>query len=254
MSLLNSDDLTAENRYVAWYHELDAWTEYWDIYHPETKGHYYFGDNDKELGLLTQFLPRQKSPPAFEAWKKMALYKNVDPFIEAVRVPEVASAIIEIDALLDRLFNQHFGNAADSTVQTDYLKGILRFATNSLPPAIERDAKISDSDPRKSTAGHHTLEGDMMWFAWALQTEAAYAISGIDNNHSRHCLLLAGISIGCPANFAWKCHRRTRPEYQANAETLELLLKKGMVMVANYHALVNEIHALYQIREWGCEL
>jgi hypothetical protein len=27
-------DLERGARWVAWFHELDAWTEYWDIYHP----------------------------------------------------------------------------------------------------------------------------------------------------------------------------------------------------------------------------
>ena len=26
-------------RHATFFHELDAWTEYWDVYHPETNGH-----------------------------------------------------------------------------------------------------------------------------------------------------------------------------------------------------------------------
>jgi hypothetical protein len=62
-----------DTRYVAWFHELDAWTEYWDVYHPESRGRFYFGDGDTEPGLLTQFLPRQGRPPTFVAWTRMAL-------------------------------------------------------------------------------------------------------------------------------------------------------------------------------------
>ena len=43
-----SDVGEAERRYMAWFHELDAWTEYWDIYHPETHGRFYFGDGARE--------------------------------------------------------------------------------------------------------------------------------------------------------------------------------------------------------------
>src|SRR5580698_3567986 len=50
-------------RYAAWFHELDAWTEYWDLYHPETRGRYYFGDGEVEAGLLTPLLPRTSYPP-----------------------------------------------------------------------------------------------------------------------------------------------------------------------------------------------
>src|SRR6266480_1862152 len=65
-----------DQRYVAWFHELDAWTEYWDIYHPETRGHFYFGDGESELGLLTRFLPRDYRPPAFVAWTRLSLYPD----------------------------------------------------------------------------------------------------------------------------------------------------------------------------------
>jgi hypothetical protein len=46
-----------EKRYCAWFHELDAWTEYWEIYHPESRGRFYFGDGSGEPGFLTQFVP-----------------------------------------------------------------------------------------------------------------------------------------------------------------------------------------------------
>lgn len=62
----------ALRRHAAWFHELDAWTEYWDVYHPETKGRFYFGDGAGERGLLTRFLPREQCPPAFLAWTRMA--------------------------------------------------------------------------------------------------------------------------------------------------------------------------------------
>jgi hypothetical protein len=51
-----------DQRYVAWFHELDAWTEYWDVYHPETRGRYYFGDGGEEPGLLTQILRISNDP------------------------------------------------------------------------------------------------------------------------------------------------------------------------------------------------
>src|ERR1700730_5144322 len=91
----------ASNRYAAWFHELDAWTEYWDIYHPETAGRYYFGDGRGELGLLRQFLPREHKPPVFNAWVRMALgVGNLQEFSNLARVPDVATAVIEVDQLV----------------------------------------------------------------------------------------------------------------------------------------------------------
>lgn len=248
------EDRDTEQRYVSWFHELDAWTEYWDIYHPETRGRFYFGDGEAEHGLLTRFLPREQCPPAFIAWTRMSLLLGPTArFVEEVRVPEVASAVMEVDGLVARLFANHFGDAADPHVQADYLEAIFRFATNSLPPAIERDARISEDDPRKLTAGRHMLYGDIMWFMWALQTEAAHAIVGVNESHARHTLLLAGVATGCAADFAWRGHRRTRAEYHPDARTASLLRERGMKWASDFVAAAEEVHALYRIREWGNE-
>ncbi len=256
-------DEAAAARYVGWYHELDAWTEYWDIYHPETKGHYYFGNEKDEPGLLRQFLPRDKMPPVFTAWKQMALtYQDESKFLKEARVPAVAAALLETDELIATLFEKHFGDASDPTVQADYLEGSFHFAIDSLPPAKERYALISDDDPRKSTAGHHTLDGDIMWFAWALQLEGAQAAAGNggkakkgrkDRGDARRALLMAGVAAGCPANFTWRGHRRTRPEYDTNIETKDLLHKLGMKWAGDFSAAANEVHALFRLREWGTE-
>ena len=245
-------DPEALRRHAAWFHELDAWTEYWDVYHPETKGRFYFGDGAGEPGLLTCFLPREQRPRPFLAWTQMALgHGSADAFAAEVRAPNVASAIMEVDALVARLFASHFGDAGDGRVQADYLDAIFEFAIDSLPPAVERDARIREDDPRKATAGRHTLDGDLMWFAWALQLEAAFVVAGKDSGHARRALLLAGVATGCPANFAWRGHRRTREEYRPDAETAALLRARGMKWVADPDAAAREIHALYRIREWG---
>jgi hypothetical protein len=243
-------------RYVAWFHELDAWTEYWDIYHPESRGHFYFGDGDKEPGLLTLFLPRERRPAPFVAWTRMALSREPAAsreFIHAVRLPEVASAVMAVDGLLARLFAEHFGDAADESVAADYLDAMFLFATNSLPPALERDARISIHDPRKSTAGHHTLQGDIMWFAWSLHTEAAHAIAGRDAQHARRALFLAGVAAGCPADFAVHGHRYTRPEYLSRDNLSAHLHERGMKWALDFDAAAQEVHALFRIREWRGE-
>ena len=249
---MRSLNLDAQHRYAAWFHELDAWTEYWDVYHPETRGRFYFGDGDAEPGLLTQFLPRDRRPPAFTAWTRMAL--GVDDgarFADEVRLPAVASAIMEVDALVSRLFAKHFGAAASRAVQRDYLDAIYCFATDTLPPATERDARIAPNDPRKATAGRHTLDGELMWFAWALQIEAAHAIVGADDDHAWRSLFMAGVATGCPANFAWRGHRRTRSEYRADERTSDLLGERGTRWAGDFKSAADEVHALYRIREWG---
>jgi hypothetical protein len=241
-------------RHAAYFHELDAWTEYWDLYHPESHGRFYFGDGADERGLLTRFLPRQSVPPAFAAWTRWALRcGEKDAFVDAVRVPDVADAVTEVDALVARLFASHFGDPRDLAVQEDYLEAVFLLASDALPPATERDARVADDDPRKSTAGRHTIEGDVMWFAWALEIEAAHTLLGEDEHHPLRALLLAGVATGCPANFAWRGHRRTREEYRRDTATTALLRERGLRWASDFASTAEEVGALYRIREWGCD-
>jgi len=241
-------------RYAAWFHDLDAWTEYWDIYHPETRGHFYFGDNQGERGLLSLFLPRFSWPSPFTAWRSMALGTGTGPsFTDEARVPAISAALIEVDQLLAGLFAQHFGDADDPGVRSTYIDALFLFGTDSLPAATDRDALVPDEDFRKRTAGRHALDGDIMWFGWALQLEGADAILGPGAGHTRRGLMLAGAAIGCAANFAWRGHRRTRAEYVVAPSTEALLKRRGLELAADFDAAAREVHALFRIREWGSD-
>lgn len=243
-----------EQRYAAWFHELDAWTEYWDIYHPETRGRFYFGNDADEPGLLTLFLAQKERPRAYTAWTEMALaIGSREAFAAQVRIPQVSAAVLEVDSLVGRLFEKYFGDARDAVVQEDYLEAMFRCGIDSLPPATERDSRIAADDWRKSTAGHHIIDNDLMWFAWALHLEAAELIAGRDTDHARRALQLAGVAMGCPANFAWRANRRTRLEYRPDEPTAALLRSRGMAWASDFDACAAEIHALYRIREWGHE-
>lgn len=247
-------DPESEQRYVRYFHDLDAWTEYWDIYHPETQGRFYFGDGKTEAGLLRRFLPREHYPPPCRTWKRMALLQDTpERFAATVRVPDVAAAVLDVDGLVAGLFANHFGDAADPRVRDDYLEAIIRFGANQLPPARERDARIGADDPRKFTAGQHRVRDDIMWFMWALELEAAQLIAGAANGGTLRALLLAGVAVGSAADFAWRGHRRTRPEYAADAATARLLRARGAQWAPDFAASAREVHALYRIREWGSE-
>ncbi len=244
-----SDDV---RRHAAWFHELDAWTEYWDVYHPETRGRFYFGDGAGEAGLLTRFLPAERYPAPFVAWTRHALGAGpYSAFVDEIRSPDVVAAVMEVDALLARLFAEHYGDPSDPRVRGDYLEGMFLFAADMLPPATERELRIADDDPRKRTAGRNNLDSDLMWFAWAVQIEAARAIAGDDEGHAQRALSLAGVAAGCPANFAWRGHRRTRPEYRPDASTAAILRERGLRWARDFDAASAEVRALYQIREWG---
>jgi hypothetical protein len=243
------------DRYVGWFHDLDAWTEYWDIYHPESRGRFYFGDDDLEPGLLSAFMPRATWPAPFTAW--VAVATRTAPaatFADAVRVPEVAHAILAVDTLMSELFDEHFGDPSEPEVQNHYLEAMHRFATDTLPPASERLARIPEGDHRRRTAGRHTLDGDVMWFAWALHLEASQALDPDDPiGQRRRSLMMAAVATGCSANFAWRGHRRTRLEYRADPETARRLRALGLRWAHDFAAGREEVHALYRLREWGSD-
>ncbi|HEX3474974.1 MAG TPA: hypothetical protein VHT91_08025 [Kofleriaceae bacterium] len=245
---LSADDLA---RHVSYFHELDAWTEYWDVYHPESRGRFYFGDDRGEPGLLTLLLPRASRPPLFRAWTQAALYRSGPQRIhDELARPEVAAAVSEVDELVAAIFGRHFGDPRQAEVQADYLTAIHRFAIDDLPPAPDRAARIAPDDPRSATAGRHTLEGDLMWFAWGMTLELAELVRG-DIGRDRRALQMAGVAAGCPANFAWRGHRRTRAEYVRGADTAALLHRRGLAWAGDLAAATREVHALYRIREWG---
>jgi hypothetical protein len=123
--------------------------------------------------------------------------------------------------------------------------------TDTLPAATERAARVDPADPRSHTAGRHTLDGDTMWFAWALATEAADALDDTGERAAFHALTMAGIAVGCAANFAWRGHRRTRREYRPDGATAELLRRRGMAWASDLEGAAAKVHALFRIREWG---
>jgi hypothetical protein len=236
---------------VAFFHELDAWTEYWDIYHPESRGRYYFGEGD-EPGLLGHLVPRVATPPIFAAWKRRALgLDKTSEFVTFAVETDVANAGHEYDGLVAGIFGRHFGDAGNQSVRIAYLQAMHRFAVDSLPPAAERLDRLAPDDRRRRTAGRHTIDTDMMWFVWALQLEAAQAAWPDSEHRQLRALLLAAVATGCSANFAWRGHRRTRPEYRADLATEQLLLERGLLWAADFDMAATEVHQLYRVREWG---
>jgi hypothetical protein len=200
---------------------------------------------------LRDLLPRDGRPPAFRAWSTAALRAAAfEPFRAEIARAEVARGVREVDALVAQIYARHFGDPRAPATRRDYLAAIHRFAIDDLPRAPERAARLALDDPRRATAGSHTLDGDLMWFAWALVLEAADLV-GDPRDRPRRALMMAGVATGCAANFAWRGHRRTRPEYHADDATAATLVERGLAWADDLDAGAREVHALYRIREWG---
>jgi hypothetical protein len=247
--------------YVRFFRDLDSWTEYWDIYHPETHGRFYFGDG-QQSGLLGTFLPSPIRPrnPVFDAWKQLSL--NFEPnmaselhehFEREVCQPQVAEAVLAVDELVLGLVHKYFTDAKGSFDGLAYLDAMERFGKDILPPSPERYERVPDHDARKRSSLHHTIEGDIMWFGWAVHLECTglVAAPGAEAQALR-CAMMAGIALGCSFDFAFRGRRRTRKEYlTADAEATARIWTRAQECMHDFASAAREVRELFRIREYG---
>ncbi|MCU1346928.1 MAG: hypothetical protein JWL70_3194 [Acidimicrobiia bacterium] len=246
-----SDESRRLARYASYFQELDAWTEYWDIYHPESRGRYSFGDGVRP-GLLAQIVPRDGPTPVFTAWRGAVLGQLPQRhFAAEVRVPAVAEAVCELDDLMHGLVDRHFGDLRRPGSRLEYLDAVFRFATDTLPAASDRASLLPHDDPRRARAARHTVYAEDTWFVWALLFEAAQIVDPDPAKLTGRSLLLAGAAMGCSFHFAWRGGRPTRPEYQRNERTRLLLMSRALEWSSDFAAGAEEVHHLYCIGERG---
>ena len=248
-------------QYAQYAWELDAWTEYWDVYRPETGGRYYFGSADHP-GYLNRFLPNPsgRRSPVFDSWKAVALDTRETPdfsleerFAQSVRDPEVTEAVLAVDELVRRIVSNHFNDGSGRLDALAYLDAMERFGRDTLPENPERYALIPDDDPRKSSALHHTIEGDIMWFAWALHLECAELVAPADpQGQAVRRLLMAGTALGCAFDSAFRHGYRTRKEYQsADDGAWSRIWARARLCAASFAAGSREMRELFRIRTFG---
>jgi hypothetical protein len=261
LSLSQADSQSSDARYAAFFFELDSWTEYWDIYRPHTCGQYYFGDGETTPGYLSSFLPspRTRRAPVFSAWKTYALAAG-DPVAEPrargcfeaeVReAPAVHEAARAVEWLVNSIVQSHFGEPPDRLA---YFEAIERFARNQLPPTPDRLARVPDDDLRKATALHHTMDGDIMWFAWAVHLECAHLLGSHETKDDlQRALLMAGVILGCSMDYAFSGRCRTRREYQSQDETArKRILERANACAEDFQVASAEARRLFFIRTFG---
>jgi hypothetical protein len=251
-----------QSRYADYFFDLDAWSEYWDIYRPETRGRYHFGDGSRD-GYLSAFLPTPRRPraPVFEAWKAHALtsgeptraFEARRRFEREVSArSEVADAVVAVDRLVQGLANQHF--RVDGVLEIEaYLDAIERFACDTLPERPERYQRIPDDDPRKPYSLRHRMAGDIMWFAWAVHLEAVQIVApATPDEEQMRALLMAGVAFGCSMDYAFSGRCRTRREYEAGGyKAWRAIWKKGRELTSDFDRAAAEVRSLFFIRAYG---
>lgn len=252
----------AGRAYADFLFELDAWSEYWDLYHPETKGRFHFGDGT-EPGYLGAFLPTPGGPrsPTFDAWKRMALTPPHEAwapalrgtFEERAREPSVAAAAMAVDELVRGLVREHFAGPGGELDGEAYLDAMERFAHDTLPACPERTAALAPDDSRVPFSDSHRMAGDIMWFGWAIHLECAQLVAPpSDQERAERALCMAGIALGSSMDFAFSGRCRTRAEYEsADTAAWRRIWERARECAADFDRAAAEVRQLFFIRAYG---
>jgi hypothetical protein len=243
--------------YAACFAELDAWTEYWDTDRPETRGRFYFGDDQGTAGHLSAFLPSPsgRRPPFFERWKGYATFARSASAEDARRRfraemerPAVADAIVAMDRLVCDLVLRHFGDPIDVEAWLDAME---RFATDTLPEDPDRFARVPAWDLRKAGSRYHTMGSEVMWFAWAAHVHASQWLSGSgDRMRPVRAILLAGVCVGVAFDFVFRGRSHSHPRYRPDDATRAELRRLGRALAGDFDAAVEEAQDLYRVHAW----
>jgi hypothetical protein len=246
--------------YAAFFFELDAWTEYWDLYHPETAGCYHFGDGvtDGHLGALMPTPGRGRRAPVFDAWKAYALASRDPQRVRAAERafehlvtsrPEAIDAALALDALVRGIVREQLAPLDGDT----YFDALERFALDTLPGCPQRSALIADDDPRKRSSPTHTIAGDVMWFAWALALECAQLVAPTSREAELdRALFMAGVAVGCSMDYTFRGRGRTRRAYHGrDAQAWERIWAMGHALRHDFDAAAAEVRELFYIRTYS---
>jgi hypothetical protein len=228
--------------YAAFFRDLDSFTEYWDVYRPETNG--------KFMDPVVQHI----FPKVLVPWRNYALATGPDKatqretLLAVLHQPPVSEAVMLIDDLQAQLITTHFGQQPvphlDSVVEAQ-----LAFGKDTLPLDPDRDSRIQAGDPRKPFAKFHRMDSPIMWFNWAAHVESAALLQGeTGQKMAARTLLMAGVCGGSSMDFTFRDNRLpTRPEYKRDEATERLIRAKTQQLSTDWRAAVAELHDLWRI-------
>ena len=228
--------------FAAFFRDLDSFTEYWDVYRPETNGRF--------MNAVTQ----QIFPNVLAPWRDYALATGPEKatrreaLLAVLRQPPVSDAVMLIDDLQAQLITTHFGQQPTPDPDS-VLEAQLAFGKDTLPLDPDRDSRVQAGDPRKPFAKFHRMDGAIMWFNWAAHVESAALLDGETGpGMAARTLLLAGICGGSSMDFTFRDNRLpTRPEYVRDDATERLIRTKTQQLSADWTAAVAELHDLWRI-------
>lgn len=237
-------------KYFDFFVDLDAHTEYYDVYDvsPDRK---YMNAINQYMGFI------------FTDWMEYATLENEPEGREALnRLKQrllnntTRDNLILTNTLLKSLIEKHFHDATGKIDIESYFDAIERFSLDIYPEDIDRFNRIkTPGDRRKDYSKYHRMDGEQLWFIWAGQNEWS---SLIDNNTSEfgdvRKLQLAGAIFGVCIDYTFRDDRSPKAKkvpavknYKKDERTLSLLRKRAVGWYSDFNSAVKEIHEIVQI-------
>lgn len=237
-------------KYFDFFIDLDAHTEYYDVYNVSLDGKYmnaivqYMKYIGKDWMVYATLENEQEGKDALNRLKQELLNNTTK------------DNLILTNGLMKTLIEKHF---ADNTGKVDiesYFDAVERFALDIYPEDIDRFNRITDpNDSRKVHSKYHRMDGEQLWFIWAGQNEWS---SFIDNNTSEfgdtRNLQLAGAVFGVCLDYTFRDDRSPKAKkvpaaknYKKDERTLSLLRKRAVGWYNDFNSAIKEIHEIIQI-------
>jgi hypothetical protein len=233
-------------KYAAFFRDLDSYTEYWDLYRPETNGRYM------DAAIATFGAPLQ-------SWTAYALKENsaqapalLAKLKAALAVAENAQALRTIDELLLMLLQRHFPGPAEGQIEAGaYVNAVEGFARDVLPPDPDRLARTPSDDSRYAYAGRHRMDGAVMWFNWAGVLDCVDLLDGDAAFTPHRTVQIAAAAFGSAMDYAFRgqvgFRGKTRPEYKPDEPTVVLLRSQVKSWIADGTLARGQARELFRI-------
>ncbi|MDZ4859566.1 MAG: hypothetical protein SGI88_11345 [Candidatus Hydrogenedentes bacterium] len=222
--------------------DLDAHTEYWDVYKPELAARYM-----DDVQVLF--------PGAVKLWFNAVRVEGTDE--ATVRFAELGTelekgttraALMDLDALLRDLLYRHFPAPNEPEIDTaNYLMVVEAFARDQFPDDTDRLNRLELDDPRRPEASRHRMNGTSMWFAWAAMIDCMALADGNEGLTPWRSVQLASCAFGSAMDFTFRTRGQTRPEYTADDATVALLRQQVGVWVNDVDEARRQVRDLYRV-------
>ena len=236
--------------YFDFFVDLDAHTEYYNVYDANPDGKY--------MNAIIQYMKF-----IWQDWMEYATLEAEQEGKDALnRLKQellnntTKDNLILTNTLMKMLIEKHFGDTTGKIDIEAYFDAVEKFALDILPEDIDRFNRITDpNDFRKVHSKYHRMDGEQLWFIWAGQNEWS---SFIDNNVNEfgeiRRLQLAGAIYGVCLDYTFRDDRSanakkipTAKGYKKDERTLNLLRKRAVNWYNDFSLAVKECHELIQI-------